>query len=138
MLAFRVRSFSITQVVTQITPLFTSLSSYCSTDPSTPYTRTSDSIYIRTLTVGKKNNSYNKIAALGVRVTSWISWHGISINLNPDIRKYKNIIPCGISDGGITSIRNLDQNITLEQLDQSLIKNFNIVFGEDDFFNLSY
>ena len=69
-----------------------------------------------------KNNSYNKIAALGVRVTSWISWHGISINLNPDISKYKNIIPCGISDGGITSIRNLDQNITLEQLDQSLIK----------------
>ena len=81
-----------------------------------------------------KNNHYNKIAALGIRITSWISWHGISINLNPDISKYNNIIPCGISDGGITSITNLNKNITFEQLDQSLIKNFNTIFGEGSLF----
>ena len=84
--------------------------------------------------IKSKKNHYNKIAALGIRITSWISWHGISINLNPDINNYKNIIPCGVSDGGITSISNLNKNITFDQLDQSLQKNFDVVFGDGSLF----
>ena len=51
-----------------------------------------------------KDNSYDKIAALGVRISSWVSWHGISINVNPNLEEFKNIVPCGIQDGGVTSL----------------------------------
>ena len=82
------------------------------------------------------NNSYNKIAALGVRISSWVTWHGISINLNPDLNAFENIVPCGILNGGVTSFKNLDINVSMNELDQSLIKNFNIVFGDGGLFKL--
>ena len=43
----------------------------------------------------------NKVAAIGVRVSKWIAYHGFAININNDLSKYKNIIPCGISDKGV-------------------------------------
>ena len=87
--------------------------------------------------IKNNDNSYNKIAALGVRISSWVTWHGISINLNPDLNAFGNIVPCGILNEGVTSFKNLDINVSMNDLDQSLIKNFNIVFGEDGFFKLT-
>ena len=87
--------------------------------------------------IKNNDNSYNKIAALGVRISSWVTWHGISINLNPDLNAFENIVPCGILNGSVTSFKNLDINVSMNELDQSLIKNFNIVFGEDGFFKLT-
>lgn len=86
--------------------------------------------------IKNNDNSYNKIAALGVRISSWVTWHGISINLNPDLNAFENIIPCGILNGSVTSFKNLDINVSMNELDQSLIKNFNIVFGDGGLFKL--
>ena len=87
--------------------------------------------------IKNNDNSYNKIAALGVRISSWVTWHGISINLNPNLNAFENIVPCGILNGSVTSFKNLDINVSMNNLDKSLIKNFNIVFGDDGFFKLT-
>ena len=87
--------------------------------------------------IKNNDNSYNKIAALGVRISSWVTWHGISINLNPDLNAFENIVPCGILNGSVTSFKNLDINVSMNALDQSLIKNFSIVFGDDGLFKLT-
>ena len=56
-------------------------------------------------------NSIKKIAAIGVRVSKWIAYHGFAININNDLTKYKNIIPCGISDKDVTNLKSInDQN----------------------------
>ena len=86
--------------------------------------------------VKNKHKKYDKIAALGVRISSWISWHGISINVNPDLNNYNNIIPCGNLDGGVTSLHSLNKEISMEQLDNSLKKNFLIVFGDNSLFKI--
>ena len=86
--------------------------------------------------VKNKHKKYDKIAALGVRISSWISWHGISINVNPDLNNYNNIIPCGNLNGGVTSLHSLNKEISMEQLDNSLKKNFLIVFGDNSLFKL--
>jgi len=53
----------------------------------------------------------NKVAAIGVRVSKWIAYHGFAININNDLLKYKNIIPCGILDKGVTNLKKIkDQN----------------------------
>ena len=87
--------------------------------------------------VANKSKGYNKIAALGVRISSWVSWHGISININPNLEEFKNIIPCGINDGGVTSLYNLNKKITFEEFDFKLNKNFLFVFGDKSLFKLS-
>lgn len=85
-----------------------------------------------------KNNdqSYDKIAALGVRISSWVSWHGVSINVNPNLDEFNNIVPCGIRDGGVTSFYKLKNKISFEELDVSLNKNFIKVFGNKSLFKL--
>ena len=52
----------------------------------------------------KKNNSVNKVAAIGVRVKKWIAYHGFALNINNNLDQYKKIIPCGIKDKGITNL----------------------------------
>ena len=69
----------------------------------------------------KKN--LKKVAAIGVRVSKWIAYHGFSININNDLKKYNSIIPCGITDKGVTNLKNIkDQNYN--DLENELIKNF--------------
>ena len=69
------------------------------------------------------NSEIKKIAAIGVRVSKWIAYHGFSININNDLKKYDAIIPCGIKDKGITSLKNIkDQNY--EGIENKLIENF--------------
>ena len=64
-----------------------------------------------------------KIAAIGIRVSKWIAYHGFSININNDLSKYKNIIPCGIKDKGITNLIKIkDQNY--KKLNDIIIDNF--------------
>jgi lipoyl(octanoyl) transferase len=71
----------------------------------------------------KYNNEVKKIAAIGIRVSKWIAYHGFAININNDLEKYKKIIPCGISDKGVTNLKNiLDQDYS--NLSDILIKNF--------------
>ena len=64
-----------------------------------------------------------KVAAIGVRVSKWIAYHGFSININNDLSKYNAIIPCGIRNKGVTSLKKIsDQNY--KDLDQKIVKNF--------------
>ncbi len=71
----------------------------------------------------KYNNEVKKIAAIGIRVSKWIAYHGFAININNDLENYKKIIPCGISNKGVTNLKNiLDQDYS--NLSDILIKNF--------------
>ena len=71
----------------------------------------------------KYNNEIKKIAAIGIRVSKWIAYHGFAININNDLENYKKIIPCGISDKGVTNLKSiLDQDYS--KLSDILIKNF--------------
>ena len=87
--------------------------------------------------VKNDNNQYHKICALGIRISSWVTFHGFSINVNPDLDVFKNIVPCGITDGGITSLHGLGKNTSFGDLDNSLKKNFEKVFGNYGLFKVS-
>jgi lipoyl(octanoyl) transferase len=64
-----------------------------------------------------------KVAAIGVRVSKWIAYHGFAININNNLTKYQNIIPCGISDKGVTNLKSInDQNYNI--LSDVIVKNF--------------
>lgn len=69
------------------------------------------------------NSEIKKVAAIGVRVSKWIAYHGFSINIDNSLEKYKAIIPCGIKDKGITNLRNIN-NQNYEDLGDKLIDNF--------------
>ena len=71
----------------------------------------------------KKNNSINKVAAIGVRVKKWIAYHGFAINVNNNLEQYKKIIPCGITDKGVTNLININDN-DYSDLDKLLIEKF--------------
>ena len=71
----------------------------------------------------KKNNSINKVAAIGVRVKKWIAYHGFAININNNLEQYKKIIPCGITDKGVTNLININNN-DYSDLDKLLIEKF--------------
>ncbi len=69
------------------------------------------------------NSKIKKIAAIGVRVKKWIAYHGFSININNNLKKYNAIIPCGIKDKGVINLKNIkDQNY--ENIENILIKKF--------------
>ena len=72
-----------------------------------------------------------KIAAVGVRVTRWVSWHGIALNIDPDLDHFRGIIPCGITQHGVTSL--LDQGITttMAEVDVALRQAWDETFGAD-------
>ena len=71
----------------------------------------------------KDKKEIKKIAAIGIRVKKWIAYHGFSINVNNDIEKYKNIIPCGITDRGITNLKKIN-NQNYNELKDVVINNF--------------
>ena len=71
----------------------------------------------------KKNNQIKKIAAIGIRVSKWIAYHGFTINVNNNLSLYKKIIPCGISDKGTTSLSEV-KNQDYSKLKDKLIENF--------------
>ena len=69
------------------------------------------------------NSTIKKIAAIGVRVSKWIAYHGFSININNDLKKYDAIIPCGIKDKGITNLKQI-KNQNYDELKNKLIEVF--------------
>lgn len=70
-----------------------------------------------------------KIAAIGVRLRKWVSFHGISINVEPDLSHFSGIVPCGITDHGVTSLVDLGLPVTMADLDVALRRSFDPVFG---------
>ena len=76
--------------------------------------------------IGDQNNS-KKIAAIGIRVKKWIAYHGFSLNVSNDLTKYKGIVPCGIKDKGITSLKEMGiQNY--DNIEKIIIKKFLNIF----------
>ncbi|MCB9991101.1 MAG: lipoate-protein ligase B [Rhodospirillales bacterium] len=70
-----------------------------------------------------------KIAALGVRVRRWVSYHGVAINVDPDLSHFSGIVPCGIRDYGVTSMAQmLGRSVTMAELDEALIACWDEVF----------
>ena len=69
------------------------------------------------------NSTIRKVAAIGVRVSKWIAYHGFSININNDLKKYDAIIPCGIKDKGITNLKQI-KNQNYDDLENKLIEIF--------------
>jgi lipoyl(octanoyl) transferase len=71
----------------------------------------------------------DKIAAIGIRLRRWVSFHGISINVDPDLSHFSGIVPCGIRDHGVTSLVDLGLPVTMADLDLALRRQFDRVFG---------
>lgn len=71
----------------------------------------------------------DKIAAIGIRVRHWVTFHGISINVEPDLTHFGGIVPCGIREHGVTSLVDLGLPVTMADLDVALKKTFAPIFG---------
>ncbi|HZW15638.1 MAG TPA: lipoyl(octanoyl) transferase LipB [Brevundimonas sp.] len=71
----------------------------------------------------------DKIAAIGVKVRKWVSFHGVSLNVEPDLGHFSGIVPCGINEHGVTSLVDLGVPATLDEADEALRVNFRRVFG---------
>jgi lipoyl(octanoyl) transferase len=76
--------------------------------------------------------SEDKIAAIGIRLRKWISFHGISINLEPDLAHFSGIVPCGITEHGVTSLVDLGLPVGMDDLDLALRRTFDVVFSQRD------
>jgi lipoyl(octanoyl) transferase len=72
----------------------------------------------------------DKVAAIGIRLRKWVSFHGISINVEPDLDHFSGIVPCGITEYGVTSLVDLGLPVTMEDVDVALRRQFDQVFGE--------
>jgi lipoyl(octanoyl) transferase len=73
-------------------------------------------------------NDEAKIAAIGIRVRRWVTFHGISLNVNPDLSHYSGIVPCGVSEHGVTSLAALGLSVSLGEVDDALKRMFGRVF----------
>ncbi len=74
----------------------------------------------------------DKIAAIGIRLRKWVSFHGISINVDPELEHFTGIVPCGITEYGVTSLVDLGLPVTMDDLDVALRRSFEQVFGNID------
>lgn len=73
----------------------------------------------------------DKVAAIGIRLRKWISFHGISINVEPDLEHFSGIVPCGINDHGVTSLVDLGLPVTMDDVDLALRHSFETVFSKE-------
>ena len=71
----------------------------------------------------------DKIAAVGVKLRRWVSFHGISLNVEPDLSHFDGIVPCGVTEHGVTSLVELGLPVTMDEADAALKSNFETVFG---------
>jgi lipoyl(octanoyl) transferase len=71
----------------------------------------------------------DKIAALGVRIKRWVTFHGVALNVNPDLSHFSGIVPCGVRAHGVTSLADLGIVATMDDVDAALKKSFEKIFG---------
>ncbi len=71
----------------------------------------------------------DKIAAVGVKIRKWVSFHGIALNVEPDLSHFAGIVPCGITDYGVTSLADLGLPVTLDEADSALLASFSEIFS---------
>src|SRR5690349_19660868 len=71
----------------------------------------------------------DKIAAIGVRVRRWVTFHGVSINVDPDLTHFSGFVPCGVRDHGVTSLHELGLPVAMADVDVAMKKSFTAVFG---------
>lgn len=79
--------------------------------------------------VERDHGGEDKIGAIGVRVRKWVSFHGLALNVEPDLTHFSGIVPCGIAEHGVTSLRDLGIAVTLADVDEVLRQTFQHVFG---------
>ncbi|MEO0545056.1 MAG: lipoyl(octanoyl) transferase LipB [Pseudomonadota bacterium] len=72
----------------------------------------------------------DKIAAIGIRLRKWVSFHGISINVEPELEHFSGIVPCGVTEHGVTSLVDLGLPVTMNDLDLALKAEFQTIFGQ--------
>ncbi len=75
------------------------------------------------------DGSESKIGAIGVRVTRWVSWHGLALNVAPDLSHFGGIVPCGIREHGVTSLRDLGVEASMADVDAALQRHWGEIFG---------
>jgi lipoyl(octanoyl) transferase len=85
-------------------------------------------IWVRRGAPGNPVSREDKIAAIGVRVRHWVTYHGIAINLEPELEHFSGIVPCGIAEHGVTSLWDLGVTPTMVELDVALMAAFEEVF----------
>jgi len=78
--------------------------------------------------VDPKTKHEAKIGAIGVRITRWVSWHGVSLNVAPDLSHFNGIVPCGIREHGVTSLQALGTEVTMSDVDHALRQAWATVF----------
>jgi lipoyl(octanoyl) transferase len=79
---------------------------------------------------GGPDGREDKIAAIGVRVRHWVSYHGVALNVDPDLDHFRGIVPCGVTDHGVTSLARLGITASMPEVDIALRVTFDEVFGE--------
>ena len=84
--------------------------------------------------VERKDKGYeplteDKIAAIGIKLRRWVSFHGISLNVEPDLSHFDGIVPCGITEHGVTSLLDLGLPVTMDDVDYALKLSFEAIFG---------
>jgi lipoyl(octanoyl) transferase len=82
--------------------------------------------------VKREGGREDKVAAIGVRVRKWVTFHGICINVEPDLSHYTGIVPCGISEHGVTSLVDLGLPVNMDDMDATLRRTWTAIFGKDD------
>lgn len=78
--------------------------------------------------VKNADGSEDKIAALGVRVRKWVTYHGIAINVNPDLKHFNGIVPCGIRNHGVTSMNKFNNNVKMAEVDEVLEEELGAIY----------
>ena len=78
---------------------------------------------------GPARGTEAKIGAIGVRVTRWVTWHGIALNVEPDLSHFGGIVPCGIREHGVTSLHDLGMLATMEEVHAAMRACWTEVFG---------
>jgi lipoyl(octanoyl) transferase len=79
--------------------------------------------------VVRPDGTEEKIGAIGVRVTRWVTWHGVALNVAPDLSHFGGIVPCGISEHGVTSLLALGVKASMDEVDTALKRHWSEIFG---------
>lgn len=87
-------------------------------------------VWVRRPERGAGAGAEDKIAAIGIRLKRWVSFHGIAINVEPNLEHFSGIVPCGVRDHGVTSLVDLGLPVTLEDVDLALRQTFEPIFGQ--------